>query len=109
MSCLEALLSTDSSELSHKLAERVAVFIGKNGAERKAKFSTLKRAYNVRSTVLHGDVLTSQKDLHVVSQEVDEVVRDILSILLNTDDLKTVFEGKKEDIDSYFTDLLFTK
>jgi hypothetical protein len=109
MSCLETLFSTDSGELTHKLAERAALFIGKNGAERKEIFSRVKRGYDVRSKVLHGGGLTlkGQQDLHVVSRQVDDVVRIILLKLLNTPELLTRIEGEDNEINSYFADLLF--
>ncbi len=47
--CLEVLFSTDSTEISYKLAERVALFLGHSFEERKRLFHRVKRLYSVRS------------------------------------------------------------
>ena len=51
---LEALFSTDAQELSHKLAERVACFLESAPSLRKQVFQDVKKAYGIRSKVVHG-------------------------------------------------------
>src|SRR5205814_574151 len=73
MTCLEILFSNDASELAHKLSERIACFLATDPKQRKAIFGTIKRAYNIRSKVVHGDVVTAKhlEESDTMSQQVD--------------------------------------
>jgi hypothetical protein len=51
---LEAMLSTDTSELSHKLGERVAWLVTTSATDRMKTFQRVKQAYGIRSKVVHG-------------------------------------------------------
>ncbi len=105
---LEILFSTDSSEISHKLAERVALFLGHTFAERKQLFNRVKRLYSVRSRVVHGDVLgrTSSARLSEISADADDLLRQLLRLILNSNEFCELFEGSKEAREEYFVDLV---
>ena len=49
------LLPNDKLELSFKLALRTAVLIGKNIKQKKEIFLIMKKAYGVRSSIVHGE------------------------------------------------------
>jgi hypothetical protein len=108
-SALETLFTTDSAELAHKLAERVAFFLGERGQNRRDVFATVKSAYNVRSKLVHGDTLKqNQIDvLPALSAECDGALRKILWEIFNSDDLEKIFDVHNDAIEDYFTCLIF--
>jgi hypothetical protein len=62
MIAAEALFLQDGkTELAYKLALRCAFFLGGGAAERATTFRHMKRAYNARSQVVHGDTLGALK------------------------------------------------
>jgi hypothetical protein len=107
-SALETLFTTDSTELAHKLAERVAFFLGERGLIRRDIFTTVKNAYNVRSKLVHGDTLR-QNQIDVLSDlsvQCDGILRKVLWEIFNSEDLKRIFDAHNEAIEGYFTDLI---
>ena len=56
MTCLEIMFSTEAAELTHRLSERVAFFLRREPTERLAVYKSLRRAYDIRSKVVHGSV-----------------------------------------------------
>jgi hypothetical protein len=50
----ECLLGTDRQELKHKICERAALILGKNGEERLAIYKDVKNIYDQRSKIVHG-------------------------------------------------------
>lgn len=103
-SALESLFSTDSAELSHKLSERVAIFLKDYGYDPLNTFDDIKGYYNIRSKVTHGDSLRTTKveTLPSESQRLDSYLRKIMNIILNSDELMNIFNGSKESFESYF-------
>jgi hypothetical protein len=80
-SALECLFNTSKVEVTHKIAERVAVMIGGTKEERKEIFQFIKKAYGFRSSVLHGTFLNSKKaeDLPKVSSRLDSILRELIN------------------------------
>ena len=62
VTAMEALVSTTTIELSHQVSERVAVLIENNSEERKAIYTTIKKAYGYRSKAAHGESLKGSED-----------------------------------------------
>ena len=87
ISCLESLVSTDSAELAHKLSERIAVLLTDNCEERLSLYEDLKRAYTVRSKIVHGDEIDSrlQGQLLKMSIRCDELLRRAFVKILSDD------------------------
>ncbi len=52
-------MSASSAELSHQLAERAAFLLKSLGALRA--FKATKKAYSVRSKIVHGDTLSNKQ------------------------------------------------
>lgn len=103
---LECLFSTDTQDLAHKVAQRVALFLRDTLSERKAVFQIVKQAYSVRSATVHGDTLGSKKERGIMplSREIDGIVREVLCrILTNPEHLK-VFQSDKSQLDEFFLD-----
>jgi hypothetical protein len=67
----ESLYLADESklEMSYKLAHRVALLLCRNEAERKQTFLEMKKAYTLRSDIVHGD---SRKHLHKESMKIGD-------------------------------------
>lgn len=108
VTCLEVLFSDDSTELSHKLAERIALFLEDSFESRKKLFQTVKKLYSVRSTVVHGDTFSSPgriRDMTNVSREADDLVRRVLRRIMADARLRALFEGSREAREEYFIDL----
>ena len=107
-SALETLFTTDSTELAHKLAERVAFFLGERGDNRRDVFAMVKSAYNLRSKLVHGDTLKQNQidALTAISRECDGALRRILWEIFNSADLKKIFDAHDNAIEDYFADLI---
>lgn len=111
MTCLEVLFSTGSSEIVHKLAERIALFLGTNNEERRLLFDRVKKLYNLRSKLVHGDVLSmaAARTLVDVSRDADSLVRDVLRRIIDSSELLDLFEGNKTTREDYFIDLVLRR
>jgi hypothetical protein len=107
-SALETLFTTESTELAHKLAERVAFFLGARGFGRRTVFATVKLAYGVRSKLVHGDTLKpgQVESLPGLSGQCDVFVRSILSAIFHSPELLDLFDGGSDSIESYFAQLI---
>ena len=81
ITAMEALVSTSTAELSHQVAERVAILIGANVVERQTIYHDIKKGYNVRSKAAHGEPLkgTEQEvsDLLVI---LDDYLRRLMKL-----------------------------
>jgi Apea-like HEPN len=109
-SFFEATLSTSSAELSHQLSERVAFFLCDTAAERLATFKEIKKAYGVRSKIVHGDVLTQGAidSLVKVSSVCDETARKLVRKIMSSENLTRLFDQSTSDaLDLYMMDLIF--
>jgi hypothetical protein len=111
MTCMEILFSTEPTELTHKLSQRVACFLGETTEERIEIFRTMKRAYGIRSKIVHGGTLPRklEDDLKQVSTEIDSLIRRIFFKVLSTEELIHRFEQPSEQLEEYFLDLIFQK
>jgi hypothetical protein len=106
--CYEALFSTESTELSHKLAERISSFLALSPDEKMKTYREIKVAYNIRSKVVHGDNLTNNQieNLVAISQGCDHYLRLILSSIVGSEKLKEIFEQKNDSLEDYFARLV---
>lgn len=62
MTALEALFLEQESELTHRLAQRVSLFLRSLGTQPDAQstYDQVKRGYKIRSTFIHGGSLTAK-------------------------------------------------
>jgi hypothetical protein len=109
VTCLEALFCSDATEVSHKLAERLALFIGKTTSERIDIFRSAKAAYGIRSKTAHGDRLAARqvKDAVNVSVGCDELIRRALLRISTSAEIRAAFGGPNEQFDEFMMRLLF--
>ena len=82
---MESLVATGTSELSHQLAERMALLLSADPTEREQIYRDVKRAYGYRSKVVHGDVMKPSKEseLAASAKTCDELVRRALWLALS--------------------------
>lgn len=100
---LECLFTSGTSEISHKIAERVATMLGTTGEGKKNLFKLVKKAYGHRSTIIHGSSLKgNEEDLIDISRGLDQILRELLAAE------HVIFSKNDEEIENYFVDLLFT-
>ena len=59
---LECLFSTDANEVTQKVSERAAFYIGKDNTERQGIFDIIKDVYSLRSKYFHGQKLQSKHE-----------------------------------------------
>lgn len=108
-SAFESLFSTDNSELSHKLSERVALFLKPLGFDPLIVFDDMKSFYNIRSKVTHGDNVQPSKELEVpiLSSKCDAYLRSIVLSIIKDNDMRQLFDGNKQAFEEYFKRELF--
>lgn len=99
---LECLFTVGKSEINHKIAERVALLLGRTSESKKEIFKIIKDAYNHRSSLVHGQYLkVTDAELSNISFTLDSYLR---AIIKNEYD---IFEKSDAEIDEYFLNLLF--
>jgi hypothetical protein len=108
-SALESLFTTESTELAHKVSERTAFFLRPLGYSSRSVFGNIKKAYSVRSKLVHGDTLKPGQieELPDLGQQCDEYLRVILTEIFESESLRKIFDGHGESIENYFINLLF--
>lgn len=97
---LEALFGAeDGREITFRLAQRAALLLGKDAAERRQLFRTMKEGYAWRSKLVHGGKLaklTPEKSGEL-SITAESTVRLALNMILLDSSLRDAFEGKQRD------------
>ena len=108
-SALESLFCSDSQEIAHKLAERVAVFLEKAPDKRMELYRQIKQAYNLRSKIIHGaKVKTEFADLTRLCSMLDDLVRRVLNRVVVEVELQNLFEMQEQDVfEKRFLEMLF--
>ncbi|NOX53636.1 MAG: hypothetical protein GXP27_04210 [Planctomycetes bacterium] len=123
MTAMESLLTTQSTEITHNLAERAAILLGPTCECRVERYRQVKNLYRLRSRIVHGKVFAKRGPIHsgslFVGPKFSNVPRkdlqSVLEVLLSL--LRSVFRRpaflailqtkKKEDkvdreLDEYF-------
>lgn len=103
---LEALLSIDGSEISHKISERTARLLGRDISERLEIFRNIKAAYNIRSKNVHGSV--PPKDLietQAISVKLDELIRRLFVKVFKDAELRAKLLSKNEALEEWLLEL----
>lgn len=102
---LEALYGPeDGREITFRLAQRIAFFLGKNASDAENIFKCAKNGYSFRSKVAHGKWKSSPKS-NELTAEIENFVRQSLSQILLNPSLKTHFIGKNRE--GYLDSLVF--
>jgi len=102
---LEALFGPeDGREITYRLSQRVAFFLGKDRNEARSLFVIAKRGYNFRSKIVHGrwkEDMDSQKRM----AEAESLARDSLERILEDPGLTKTFSEKTRE--RFLDDLVF--
>lgn len=97
---MEALFGpTDPREITYRLSQRVAFFLGRNRDEIEKLFNKTKALYSWRSKTVHGARLSNlpeDKSAQVL-HDVEKLARKSMSKILLDDRLIKKFDGKKRD------------
>jgi hypothetical protein len=110
VSCLETLFSTDASELAHKLAERVAWFVGEGTSHRMEVFNSVKRVYGVRSKVIHGDVPKGEGEKLVIeAKSADNLLRKIVNKIYGHPENAALFSSDRPSFEEHFNHLVLDR
>lgn len=109
-SALETLFSTDNTEISHKIGERIAYFL----SEEFTKIDTykiIKKAYTIRSKLTHGANIDNKliEELYDISKEIDNILRTIMNKIIADEKLILIFESNNQLLNNYFNELLFAE
>ena len=101
---LETLFSTDASELTHKVSQRVAVFMGGTVDEKLAIYQLVNKSYGIRSKVVHGDSIADDAidKVESLSVELDGLVRTILTKIISSEEIAKHFDSNKEELNRTF-------
>lgn len=108
-SALESLFSTTTTELTHRLSERVSFFVGGSPVEMESNYQFMKKVYAVRSQVTHGAPVSKSLvgEVSSLSEKMFEFLRVIAFKILEDDVAGAVVAGNDEFIESYFRKCLF--
>jgi hypothetical protein len=99
---LESLFTTDNNEVSYKLANRMAWFCyPESSKERFEMFTLVKKGYNIRSKVVHGQKFISNEDIELIKVVHNETRRILINILDNLE-LIEIFCRENSKLDDYF-------
>lgn len=99
---LECLFTTDNSEVSHKNAERVAALLGTDRENKLKLYTTVKKAYGVRSKLTHGQPVNNNvEELRNLASDLDYILREIFKKNLD------IFELKSSELEKYYLNLGF--
>ena len=94
-SAFEAFFSTSIEELSHQLAERIAVLLASDSAMRISLYKSVKAIYGIRSKVVHGALLKKRElnHLHIMSTECDKIARNMFKTFFDRQSLRTAMSA----------------
>lgn len=98
---LESLLGTSTTELSHRLAERSALMLGVTKEERIEIYNTIKKSYDNRSSIAHGDLLKDDSDFEDRVVKMDNYIRQLMSY-------EEPYNMNNADIDKFFMDKIMS-
>ncbi|MEG8247929.1 hypothetical protein [Pseudomonas paracarnis] len=110
-SALESLFSTTTTELTHRLSERVAFFLGGPPHQMESNYQLVKKAYSVRSQITHGAHISKATANFApeLSGEMFKLLRGIAFKVLDGEDAASVVYGSNDFIEEYFRKRLFFK
>lgn len=103
---IEALFgSEDSREITYRLSQRTAFFLGNNREEIQTIYEEVKKGYIWRSRLVHGRSLEKLKAeiSYKILYETEELVRKALCHILSNESIINIFNSKKREpyLDSF--------
>jgi len=125
MTVFEALLTTGQSEISHQVAERVAIILAKDADSRMALYKEIKSLYSLRSEIVHGKIKrkkgmrtrdhswVSATDSNVSQNlyvRLTEISNDLINHIIHDSILNCIYDSRDvdRDLDQYFLKRIFS-
>lgn len=107
-SALESLFSTTDTELTHRLSERVAFFLGGDPQQMEDTYRFIKKAYAIRSQVTHGAPVSARLagSTAEISKEMLDILRKIAFKVISVGPEGVVYKSN-EHIEDHFRRCLF--
>ena len=106
---MEALLSTDAVEITHKIAERTACVLNTSPKARIATYKLIKAAYGVRSGHVHGSVpKMSVEKQQAMSRDCDSILRALLGKAFGDKEFAHVLESSGADLEKWALETILT-
>ncbi|WP_273130533.1 HEPN domain-containing protein [Bacillus weihaiensis] len=105
---LECLFTRDNSELTHKISERFAKIMGGNLEDRMTYYNLIKKAYTIRSLVIHGQPISHKKLLEAneLAIEFDNAIRILFNKLFFDEEIVDFFDQTDDELDKSFLKLV---
>ncbi len=106
---LEAMLSSSNTELTHQVAERVAVLIRARGEARLETYHQVKAAYAIRSKAVHGAMFKDRDHHKLVAAaiDIDQICREVVQSYFSSVELSDVLESDQERFTAFWLGKLF--
>ena len=106
-SMFETLFSgSETSELTHRLSERIAKFLRTDLNDRIQIYQTIKKIYDLRSRVGHGSISKIKaEELNSLLINADNISREIMAYALSTEG-GNIFNLSQEEHANYFLNLI---
>ncbi|MGB2841213.1 MAG: hypothetical protein WBC40_01855, partial [Halobacteriota archaeon] len=101
MIAFESLFVKEKAELSYRLSLRVAAFLGENRDEKGKIFTLMRRAYDLRSDIVHGS--NNSKNIENKNIEINEEKLSLKEFVSRIEELlrksikKSIETGQKPD------------
>lgn len=105
ISALEAFFNTSKSEITFQVSQRCALLLGKTYEEKIEIQRTIKKAYDVRSHVVHGATYKEKKYNDDFLKSLAQTLDNYIRILLN--DTSNIFSKNDEALKQYFDQLIY--
>jgi hypothetical protein len=105
---LEALFGPEGNtgELRYRLSQRIAYFVSDDPNEIKPLATQLRKAYDMRSKVVHGR-WGGEPEIDKIILETERIGRRVLLTILRDPNLIRIFSAKGSIRDDYLEDLVF--
>ena len=98
-------LPEGNAELKYRLSVRAALLLGKNYKEKKYIFELFKLSYDIRSSIVHDGIVSSQNErkLKKLGINLNELYKKLQLYLFESIEILV----KKPDIRENFEDIIF--
>lgn len=107
---IESIFSTSRSEMTHKISERIAVLLGTDGEDRMRIYNIIKDAYSIRSSAVHGDLVSSRLKTYQKQKEIcmrlDELLRNLSWLIIQDKTFQEVLTMKSDELEEYFIKMI---
>jgi len=94
MIAFESLFSTGTTESTHKISRRVAVFLKEEKGDRIEIYGKMKKAYVLRGKIVHGEEI-KWNEIHKYYKEIGDYLRQCLRKII-----KEAYHSRKNLIEN---------